>query len=455
MIVASAQSGTVRHDVKNLALAPKGKKRILWADADMPVLAQIRDRFARDLPLKGLRMSACLHVTAETANLVRTLKAGGAEVLLIASNPLSTQDDVAASLVTDFGIGVAAIHGEDGESYYKHVAMALEHKPHVTMDDGADLVSAMVFIALDRLNQFSDSQKAVRQWAEKFTVAQRKELFRDVIGSMEETTTGVIRLRAMEKDGVLQFPVIAVNDAETKHFFDNRYGTGQSTLDGVIRATNTLIAGRQIVVAGYGWCGKGVALRARGHGAHVIVTEVNPIRALEAAMDGFQVMPMVEAARKGDIFITVTGNKYVIAAEHFPLMKDGAMVANSGHFDIEIDLKALQNLSADVQYGVRHEVDEYHLKNGKKLYVIGSGRLVNLAAAEGHPASVMDMSFATQALATEYCIKNKGKLPKAVIQLPREIEEFIATAKLKSLGINFDTMTAEQKKYSESWEHGT
>jgi adenosylhomocysteinase len=433
----------------------KGKKRILWADADMPVLAEIRARFAEEKPLAGVRMAACLHVTAETANLVRTLKAGGADLILIASNPLSTQDDVAASLVADFGISVAAIHGEDGETYYKHVAMALEHQPNVTMDDGADLVSAMVFISLNRLEKLSGSQKPVRDWAEKFTAEQRKTLFEGVIGSMEETTTGVIRLRAMEKDGVLPFPVIAVNDAETKHFFDNRYGTGQSTLDGVIRATNMLLAGRKVVVAGYGWCGKGVALRARGHGAHVIVTEVNPVRALEACMDGFQVMTMAEAAQQGDLFITVTGNKHVLAAEHFPLMKSGAMVCNSGHFDIEIDLKALEAQAEQVSHGIRHEVDEYKLKTGKKIYVIGSGRLVNLAAAEGHPASVMDMSFATQALATEYCVKNKGQMPKKVIQLPREIEEYIATSKLKSFGVNFDTMTADQSNYSTSWEHGT
>jgi adenosylhomocysteinase len=458
MIVQTASAG-VRHEVKDLALAAKGKKRILWADQDMPVLAQIRERFEREKPLSGLRMSACLHVTAETANLARTLKAGGADLLLIASNPLSTQDDVAASLVADFGIGVAAIHGEDANTYYRHVAMALEHQPNVTMDDGADLVTAMVHIAMDRLDKFNEGQKAVKEWAGKMTAAQRKNVFDNVIGSMEETTTGVIRLRAMEKDGVLQFPVIAVNDAETKHFFDNRYGTGQSTIDGIIRATNTLIAGRQVVVAGYGWCGKGVALRARGLGAHVIVTEVNPVRALEAAMDGFQVKTMAEAAKVGDIFITVTGNKHILAAEHFPLMKDGAMVANSGHFDIEIDLVGLKNLTSgredSVQYGVRHEVDEYRLKTGKKIYVIGSGRLVNLAAAEGHPPSVMDMSFATQALATEYCLKNKGKLEKKVHTLPREIEEFIASAKLKSMGISIDSMTADQKNYSESWEHGT
>jgi adenosylhomocysteinase len=455
MIVATATAGISRHDVKDLALAAHGKKRILWADHDMPVLQQVRERFEAEKPLAGLRMSACLHVTAETANLVRALKAGGADLLLIASNPLSTQDDVAASLVADFGIGVAAIHGEKPTTYYKHVAMALDHRPHVTMDDGADLVSAMVFIALDRLSAFDDKQKPVRDWAEKFAPADRKSLFKDVIGSMEETTTGVIRLRAMEKDGVLQFPVISVNDAETKHFFDNRYGTGQSTLDGVIRATNMLIAGKKVVIAGYGWCGKGVALRARGHGASVIVTEVNPIRALEAAMDGFQVMTMAQAARVGELFITVTGNKHIIGKEHFEVMKDGAMVCNSGHFDIEIDLVALTEMTDHCTVGVRHEVDEYKLKMGKKLYVIGSGRLVNLAAAEGHPPSVMDMSFATQALATEYCVKNKGKLPNKVLPVPREVEEFVATAKLASMGVTIDSMTADQTKYSTSWEHGT
>jgi adenosylhomocysteinase len=447
-----ATATPVRPDIAKPELADKGKKRILWADQDMPVLQQIRARFEKEKPLAGMRMSACLHVTAETANLGRTLKAGGADLVLIASNPLSTQDDVAASLVRDFGITVCAIHGEDGNSYYKHVAMALEHEPHVTMDDGADLVSAMIFVALNRLD---DVHPQVREWASKIPTADRATKFANVIGSMEETTTGVIRLRAMEKDGVLKFPVIAVNDAETKHFFDNRYGTGQSTLDGVIRATNLLVAGKRIVVSGYGWCGKGVALRARGHGANVIVTEVSPVRALEAAMDGFQVMPMAEAVKVGDLFITVTGNKHIIGKQHFPLMKDGAMVCNSGHFDIEIDLKALEAETAQKTVGVRHEVDEYKLKSGKKLYVIGSGRLVNLAAAEGHPASVMDMSFATQALATEYCVKNKGKLLTKVINIPREIEEYIATAKLVSMGIAIDTMTADQKKYSTSWEHGT
>ena len=442
----------VKHDIADIALAEKGKKRIEWADQDMPVLQQIRARFEKEKPLKGLRMSACLHVTAETAGLARTLKAGGADLVLIASNPLSTQDDVAASLVQDFGVSVFAIHGEDGDSYYKHVAAALSHSPHITMDDGADLVSAMVFIALNRLD---DVHPQVREWATTLSPDQRKAAMTQVIGSMEETTTGVIRLRAMEKDGVLQFPVIAVNDAETKHMFDNRYGTGQSTIDGVIRSTNMLVAGKRVVVCGYGWCGKGVASRVRGLGAQVIVTEVNPIAALEAAMDGFQVMPMADASKVGDLFITVTGNKHVIAKSHFEAMKDGAMVCNSGHFDIEIDLVALNEMTASRVDGVRHEVDEFKLKSGKKLYVIGSGRLVNLAAAEGHPASVMDMSFATQALATEFCVQNKGKLANKVINLPRSIELFIATAKLKSMGIYIDTLSADQSKYGQSWEHGT
>jgi adenosylhomocysteinase len=442
-------------DVAKPELADHGKKRILWADQDMPVLARIRDRFAKEKPLDGLKMSACLHVTAETAGLARALKAGGADLVLIASNPLSTQDDVAASLVRDFGITVCAIHGEDAATYYKHVAAALAHEPHITMDDGADLVTAMVHIAMDNLDKFNEGQAAVREWAESFSAKARKTMFNKVIGSMEETTTGVIRLRAMEKDKVLKFPVIAVNDAETKHFFDNRYGTGQSTIDGIIRATNCLIAGKRVVVSGYGWCGKGVALRARGLGANVVITEVEPIRALEAAMDGFSVEPMADAAKTGDIFITVTGNKHIIRGEHFKLMKDGAMVCNSGHFDIEIDLVALKKQSTSVVQDVRREVDEYKMKGGKRIYVIGHGRLVNLAAAEGHPASVMDMSFATQALATEYCVQNKGKLANKVHQVPREIEEYIAHEKLASMGIKIDTMTEDQKSYSTSWEHGT
>lgn len=442
----------VQSDIANPELAAGGKKRILWADQDMPVLARIRDRFAKEQPLAGMRMSACLHVTAETANLARALKAGGAEVLLIASNPLSTQDDVAASLVADFGINVCAIHGEDTDTYYKHIVSALAFEPNVTMDDGADLVSSMVFVSLNRLK---DVHAQVSAWAGQYAEAKRKTLFKKVIGSMEETTTGVIRLRAMEKDKVLKFPVIAVNDAATKHMFDNRYGTGQSTIDGIIRATNTLIAGRKIVVSGYGWCGKGVALRARGLGANVIVTEIDPIRALEAAMDGFSVMPMMDAAKIGDVFITVTGNKHIIRGEHFKVMKDGAMVCNSGHFDVELDLVALAEMTTKKTPDVRREVDEYKLKGGKKLFVIGSGRLVNLAAAEGHPPSVMDMSFATQALATEFCVLNKGKLKPAVHNVPLEIENYVAREKLATMGISLDTLTKDQESYLSGWEHGT
>src|SRR5436190_5431009 len=399
-------AATVPCDIANPSLAVGGKKRILWADRDMPVLARIRERFAKEKPLAGLRLSACLHVTCETANLARTLQAGGADLCLIASNPLSTQDDVAASLVHDFGIGVCAIHGEDHDTYYKHVAMALEHEPQVTMDDGADLVSSMIFIALDRLD---DVHAQVRQWAAKLSPADRKKRFHGVLGSMEETTTGVIRLRAMEKDGVLKFPVVAVNDAATKHLFDNRYGTGQSTIDGCIRATNMLIAGKKVVVAGYGYCGKGVASRARGLGAQVIVTEVSPIAALEAAMDGFAVMPMADAAKVGDIFVTVTGNKHIVRKEHFQSMKDGAVVCNSGHFDVELDLVALEKETAQ-KTDARTHVESYKLKNGKTIHVLGAGRLVNLAAAEGHPAGVMDMRFATHALAAEDCVKNEGEL---------------------------------------------
>jgi len=447
-----ATATAARFDIANLSLADQGKKRILWADHDMPVLQQIRSRFESEKPLAGLKMSACLHVTAETANLARTLKAGGADLVLIASNPLSTQDDVAASLVRDYGISVFAIHGEDTDTYYKHVAAALDHGPNVTMDDGADLVSAMIFVALDRLD---DVHPQVRAWASRLSPSQRQDAISRIIGSMEETTTGVIRLRAMQKDGVLKFPVIAVNDADTKHLFDNRYGTGQSTIDGVIRATNMLLAGKRVVVSGYGYCGKGVASRARGLGANVIVTEVRPVAALEAAMDGFQVMPMAEAAKLGDLFITVTGNKHIITREHFEMMKDGAMVCNSGHFDIEIDLLALKELTATYTPDVRPQVDQYQLRSGKTVYVIGSGRLVNLAAAEGHPPSVMDMSFATQALTTKFCIEHRGRLPNQVIAVPQEIVEEIAAAKLKAMGIAIDTLTADQRSYSESWEHGT
>jgi adenosylhomocysteinase len=439
-------------DIKDRKLAPHGKKRILWADGDMPVLARVRERFAKDKPLKGLRMSACLHVTAETANLARTLQAGGAEVVLIASNPLSTQDDVAASLVEDFGVSVFAIREEDNDTYYRHIVAALDHEPQVTMDDGADLVSAMVFVALERLD---DVHAQVRAWAQKLPAPERQRRIAQVLGSMEETTTGVNRLRAMERDGVLKFPVVAVNDAQTKHFFDNRYGTGQSTIDGIIRATNTLLAGKKVVVCGYGWCGKGVALRARGLGSNVIVTEVDAIRALEAAMDGFQVMPIADAAAIGDVFITVTGNAGIIRREHFLKMKDGAMVCNSGHFDVELDLPALKAESATVTPNVRENVDEYKLKKGARLYVLGQGRLVNLAAAEGHPPSVMDMSFATQALATEYCVRNKGKLTPAVHTVPVEVEQYVAREKLGSMGITIDELTTSQKKYMSGWEQGT
>jgi adenosylhomocysteinase len=441
-----------RCDVKDLTLAPQGKKRILWADGDMPVLARIRERFAREKPLTGMRMGACLHVTAETANLARTLQAGGADLVLIASNPLSTQDDVAASLVQDFRIAVHAIRGEDNDTYYRHIVAALDHQPNITMDDGADLVSAMIFVALERLD---DVHAQVRAWAQKLSPAERQRRIGQIIGSMEETTTGVTRLRAMERDGVLKFPVIAVNDAQTKHFFDNRYGTGQSTIDGIIRATNMLLAGRKLVVSGYGWCGKGVALRARGLGAQVIITEVDPIRALEAAMDGFMVMPLAEAAPIGDVFITVTGNSHIIRREHFTRMKDGAVVCNSGHFDVELDLVGLKAESQGVTQEVRRHVDEYRLKNGRRIFVLGEGRLVNLAAAEGHPPSVMDMSFATQALATEYCVRNKGKLTPAVHTVPVEVEEFVARHKLASMGIQIDELTSDQKHYMSSWEQGT
>ena len=445
-------STTVVGDVKDLALATLGYQRIVWAERDMPVLRAIRERFEAEKPLKGLRMSACLHVTAETANLARTLVAGGADLVLVASNPLSTQDDVAASLVHDFGIAVHAIKGEDESSYYRHIASALKHKPHVTMDDGADLVSAMIFIAMDRLD---DVHAEVRGWASSLSGAERKGLVGDVVASMEETTTGVIRLRAMEKDGVLKLPVIAVNDAMTKHFFDNRYGTGQSTLDGVIRATDMLIAGKRVVVAGYGWCGKGVAMRAKGLGAHVIVTEIEPIRALEAAMDGFEVMPMEQAAKIGDLFITVTGNIHVIRAEHFAAMKDGAMVCNSGHFNVELALDQLEKLAGGTKTAVREFVDEYVLSDGRKVYILGEGRLINLAAAHGHPASVMDMSFAAQALATEWALQTKDKLEHKVYNVPKEVDQWVANLKLQTMGIAVDTLTAEQTKYLQSWEMGT
>jgi adenosylhomocysteinase len=441
-----------RGDVKDLALAEAGRKRILWAERDMAVLRAIRERFEQEKPLAGLRMSACLHVTAETANLARTLVAGGADLVLVASNPLSTQDDVAASLVRDFDIAVHAIKGEDETTYYRHIAAALQHHPNVTMDDGADLVSAMIFIALGRLD---DLHPEVRAWAKGISPADRGNLAASVIASMEETTTGVIRLRAMEKDRVLKLPVIAVNDAMTKHFFDNRYGTGQSTIDGVIRATDMLLAGRRVVVCGYGWCGKGVALRARGMGSHVIVTEIDPIRALEAAMDGLEVMPIAQAARVGDLFITVTGDIHVIRAEHFRDMKDGAMICNSGHFNVELALEDLAKQSSTINRQVRSFVDEYVQPDGRRLYVLGEGRLINLAAAHGHPASVMDMSFATQALATEWALTQKGKLDHRVHNVPRAVDEWVATLKLQTMGIVIDSLTDEQKKYLDSWEMGT
>ena len=442
----------VAGDVKDPALATVGYQRILWAERDMPVLRAIKERFEVEKPLAGLRMSACLHVTAETANLARTLVAGGADLVLVASNPLSTQDDVAASLVNDFNIPVFAIKGEDEHSYYRHITAALKHQPHVTMDDGADLVSAMIFIALNRLD---DVHEEVRGWAQGLSTAERAGLVGNVVASMEETTTGVIRLRAMEKDGVLKLPVIAVNDAMTKHLFDNRYGTGQSTLDGVIRATDMLIAGKRVVVCGYGWCGKGVAMRAKGFGAHVIVTEVDPIRALEAAMDGFEVMEIARAARIGDLFITVTGNIGVIRGEHFAAMKDGAMVCNSGHFNVELAIDQLEGIAETTKKRVREFVDEYVMADGKRVYILGEGRLINLAAAHGHPASVMDMSFAAQALATEWALKMKGQLGHKVYNVPKAVDEWVSNLKLQSMGISIDTLTTEQSKYLESWEMGT
>ncbi|MFC1511458.1 adenosylhomocysteinase [Candidatus Margulisiibacteriota bacterium] len=419
----------VKSDVKDKKLAKKGKLRIEWAERDMPVLAQVKEKFRKNKILKGKRMSACLHVTAETANLVRTLKAGGADIVLCASNPLSTQDDVAASLVVDYGISVYAIKGENNKTYFKHLTAAIEHSPVTTMDDGCDLVSAIS--------------------------ARYPEIADQIIGSMEETTTGVIRLRAMEKDGELKFPVFAVNDAQTKNLFDNRYGTGQSTVDGIIRATDFLIAGKTVVVAGYGWCGKGFAMRCKGMGANVVVTEIDPVKAIEAAMDGFQVMTMAKAAPIGDLFCTLTGDMHVVRPEHFKKMKDGAIVCNSGHFDIEIDIKGLKKIAKKELKNVRNFVDQYILPNGRSVYILAEGRLVNLGAAEGHPASVMDMSFSTQALATEYAIRNEGQLEPLVHNVPQEIENWVASAKLKSMGIAIDKLTPEQVKYLASWQEGT
>ena len=418
----------MEYDVKDLALAEKGARRIAWARTSMPVLRMIEERFAKEQPLKGIRVSACLHVTCETANLMRALKTGGAEVRLCASNPLSTQDDVAAALVKDFGIATFAIRGEDKETYYKHIHATLDAKPNLTMDDGADTIGVIH--------------------------SQRKELVADVIAGTEETTTGVIRLKSMERDGVLLYPIIAVNDADTKHFFDNRYGTGQSTLDGILRATNLLLAGKRFVVCGYGWCGRGVSSRARGMGANVIVVEVDPLKALEAVMDGFTVLPMLEAAKQGEIFVTVTGNIHILRKEHFAAMPDGAVVCNSGHFNVEIDIPALEALS--VSHGLaRDEVEEYRLQDGRRIYVLSEGRLINLAAAEGHPASVMDMSFANQALGSEYAVKNKGKLEIRVHRVPKAIDAEIARLKLETMGVKIDSLTDEQKKYLASWEMGT
>ncbi len=419
---------TKSYDVKDLSLSTEGKMKIEWANQQMPVLQIIRERFAKEKPLKGLRLGVCLHITSETANLLITLKAGGAIITACASNPLSTQDMVAASLVKDYDIPTYAIKGEDNTTYYKHLNIVLDAHPQITMDDGADLVS---LLHTKRVNQLDE-----------------------VLGSSEETTTGVIRLKAMEKDKALKLPVLAVNDSDTKHMFDNRYGTGQSTIDGIIRATNLLLAGKTIVVGGYGWCSRGIASRANGMGAKVIVTEVDPIRALEASMDGFTVMPMNEAVKSGDIFISATGDKHVISLKHMLGMKSGAVVANSGHFDIEIDMAGLEKAKKSKRR-IRNQLDEYILKNGKKLYVAGEGRLVNLAAAEGHPAEVMDMSFANQALAAEWLVQNKGKLENKVYTLPRKLDVQVAELKLKALGIKIDKLTLEQKKYLNSWTEGT
>jgi adenosylhomocysteinase len=449
--MATAVSSSTKNDVRDLSLAGRGKTRIEWADASMPVLRQIRERFAKEKPLQGVRLSACLHVTSETANLARTLTAGGADLVLCASNPLSTQDEVAASLVADYGVAVYAIKGEDHATYYDHIRAALAHRPNMTMDDGADLVSSLLFLALDR---DAEVDPVVRQWAQGLSKDERKALFAGIIGGTEETTTGVIRLKAMEKAGVLKFPVVAVNEAKTKHFFDNRYGTGQSTLDGIIRATNLLVAGLNVVIAGYGWCGRGVAMRARGLGAQVIVTELDPTKAIEAALDGFRVMTMAEAVPVGDIFVTVTGNKGVLREEHFRAMKDGAVVCNSGHFNVEIDIPALEKLSRE-RRPIREFVEEFRLQNGRRVNLLADGRLINLAAAEGHPASVMDMSFANQALAAEFMVRNHATLEKKVYVVPEEIDREIARLKLASMGVTIDTPTPEQQKYMTSWEEGT
>ena len=415
-------------DIKDPSLSSAGELRVQWASREMPVLQLIAKRFAKSKPLKGVRISACLHITTETANLALTLKAGGADLALCASNPLSTQDDAAAYLVMKEGIPVFAIKGEDNKTYYKHINAALDHKPHITMDDGADLVASIH--------------------------KERKELVGNIIGGTEETTTGVIRLRSLEQEKKLKYPIVAVNDAQTKHFFDNRYGTGQSTMDGITRATNVLWAGKKVVICGYGWCGRGVAMRAKGFGAHVIVCEIDPIRALEAVMDGYQAMPLLEAARIGDIFITVTGGLHIIDSEHMQAMKDGAIMANSGHFNVEINIPALEKLAVDKKQ-IRGSVEQYTLADKKHLYLLGEGRLINLAAAEGHPASVMDMSFANQALCAEYMVKRGKELKPRVYPVPEEVDKEVGRLKLKAMGITIDTLTPEQRKYLESWEAGT
>ncbi|HEU5452683.1 MAG TPA: adenosylhomocysteinase [Terriglobales bacterium] len=426
--MATTSTTTVACDVKSMELADLGKKRIDWANQSMKVLQIIRKEFIKNQPLKGVRVSACLHVTAETANLMITLRDGGADVALCASNPLSTQDDVAACLVRDYGIPVFAIKGEDNDTYYAHINSALDHKPQITMDDGADLVS--------------------------LALTKRTDVLEGIIGGTEETTTGVIRLRAMAKDGVLKYPIIAVNDADTKHLFDNRYGTGQSTIDGIVRATNFLLAGSKFVVAGYGWCGRGLAMRARGLGAEVIITEIDPTKALEAVMDGFRVMSMAEAAKLGDVFCTVTGNKNVIRGEHFEHMKDGAIISNSGHFNVELDIPALEKMSSSKRT-TRTFVEEFSLKDGRKINLLGEGRLINLASAEGHPASVMDMSFADQALSVEFMVKNHKTLEKKVYSVPVELDKRVARLKLESMGIKIDKLTPEQEEYLASWSEGT
>jgi adenosylhomocysteinase len=447
---STSHNANTAHDVRDLSLADGGRRRSEWAGRFMPVLKQIRERFARERPLEGKKLSACLHVTTETANLAVALKAGGADVALCASNPLSTQDDVAAHLVRDHGISVFAVKGEDKDTYYEHLRAALAHEPDITMDDGADLVGALHMMALDRLD---DLEPPVRKWVEGLEAGRREAVVGKVIGSTEETTTGVIRLRAMARQGVLQFAVIAVNDSQTKHLFDNRYGTGQSTLDGILRATNMLMAGSTVVVGGYGWCGRGFAMRARGAGADVIVTEVEPLHALEARMDGFRVMPMLEAAPVGDLFVTLTGDTDVIRVEHMRAMKEGAIIANAGHFNVEIDLDGLAE-AAEGPKAVREFVDEWIL-GGKRIFVLAQGRLINLAAAEGHPASVMDMSFANQALAAEHLVKTAGTLGKAVHRVPAEVDRQVAELKLATLGIRIDKLTDKQVTYLTSWDAGT